>query len=161
MNQQYEWEPRIWDPQAASDTLKPVFRSPPGALPPWLHWEDDAKLVGTPTEPSAPITITAIAEFIDSSGSKCILDTSFNIQAVLPHLMPLTDPQAIYAQAQVQAAVQAQVMHHHAQQAQAQAQANVQAQMQQQAAAASAYGAQTWTSMDPNMINGQQIMQPV
>jgi len=98
VNQKYEWEPKIWDPQAASETIHPVFKSPPGSLPNWLRW-DEGKLVGTPTEPSGPIVITALAEFNDVSGTKCTLETSFNVQAVLPHLMPSMDPAAIFAQA--------------------------------------------------------------
>lgn len=144
VHQQYEWEPRIWDPQAASDTLKPTFTSPPGSLPPWLHWEDGAKLVGTPAEPSPPMTITAIAEFVDATGTKCVIDTSFNVQAVLPHV--LNNPEAIYAQVQAQALAQAQ--------------------MQQQAAAQANYdyAAQQWNMMatDPNLSMGQSMpMQPV
>lgn len=137
MNQHYEWEPRIWDPQAASETLNPVFRSPAGTLPPWLHWEDDAKLVGTPTAASGPIPIIAVAEFVDSSGSKCIIETTFNLQVVLPHLMPVTDPAAIYAQVQAQAAMQAHM---------------------QQAQGDYAY-AQPW-GMDP-MMQAQQVQQSV
>jgi len=118
--------------------LKPTFTSPPGSLPPWLHWEDGVKLVGTPTEPSPPITVTAVAEFIDSTGSKCVIDTSFNVQAVLPQV--LNDPEAIYAQVQAQALVQARI--------------------QQQAAAAQAnydYTAQWNNMIDPNMSIGQNV----
>ncbi|GFZ42715.1 hypothetical protein JCM24511_00432 [Saitozyma sp. JCM 24511] len=94
VGQRYEWEPRIWDPQAASDTIKPTFKSPPGTLPPWLRWEDGSRLVGIPDQPTGPIPIIAIGEFADGSGSKQTLDTTFNIQAVIP----MTDPN-MYAQA--------------------------------------------------------------
>jgi hypothetical protein len=63
VNHRYEWEPKIWDPQAASETLRPVFSSPPGSLPSWLSWEEEGtKLVGTPTEHSEPFVVTAIAQ---------------------------------------------------------------------------------------------------
>lgn len=62
MHQKYEWEPKIWDPQAASDAIRPHFKSPPGALPSWLKWEDDLKLVGVPVAPAGPVQITAIAD---------------------------------------------------------------------------------------------------
>ncbi|ORY23432.1 hypothetical protein BCR39DRAFT_449630, partial [Naematelia encephala] len=83
VNQTYEWEPKIWDPQAASETLRPSFRSPPGTLPPWLKWEEGQKLVGVPTEPSAPVQITTIADFYDAGNNKCSLDMTFTVQAVL------------------------------------------------------------------------------
>jgi hypothetical protein len=67
VNQKYEWEPKIWDPQAASETIHPVFKSPAGTLPFWLKWEEGGtKLVGIPTEPTGPIIITALAEVGDS-----------------------------------------------------------------------------------------------
>lgn len=49
INQRYEYEPKVWDPQAATETLKPVFYSPPNSLPDWMRWED-GKLVGVPTK---------------------------------------------------------------------------------------------------------------
>ncbi|OCF78073.1 hypothetical protein I204_00008 [Kwoniella mangroviensis CBS 8886] len=98
VNQKYEWEPRIWDPQAASDTIKPSFHSPPGGLPSWLHWEDSTKLVGLPEQPTGPLPITVIAEFIDGSGNQTTLETTFTIQ-VVPHLLPLNETTAMYAQA--------------------------------------------------------------
>ncbi|WWD16624.1 hypothetical protein CI109_101053 [Kwoniella shandongensis] len=98
VNQKYEWEPRIWDPQAASDTIKPTFQSPAGSLPPWLQWEDGKKLVGVPDQPSAPMTIPVMAEFIDGSGMLCTLEIAFTVQAVA-HIMPITDAAALYAQA--------------------------------------------------------------
>jgi hypothetical protein len=61
VNQKYEWEPKVWDPQAASETIHPIFKSPPGTLPAWLKWEE-GKLVGIPVEASNPVTITAQAE---------------------------------------------------------------------------------------------------
>ncbi|WVQ94525.1 hypothetical protein IAU59_001604 [Kwoniella sp. CBS 9459] len=98
VNQRYEWEPRIWDPQAASDTIKPIFDSPPGALPPWLRWEEGAKLAGVPDQPSGPIPILVKAEFTDGSGNPTTLETTFTIQ-VVPHLLPITETHAMYAQA--------------------------------------------------------------
>lgn len=58
----YEWEPRIWDPQAASDTIKPIFHSPAGSLPSWLSWVDGVKLAGLPEGPTNPFPVTAIAD---------------------------------------------------------------------------------------------------
>ncbi|OCF30495.1 hypothetical protein I316_07878 [Kwoniella heveanensis BCC8398] len=98
VNQMYEWEPRIWDPQAASDTIKPTFDSPAGSLPPWLRWEDGTKLVGVPDHPSGPIPIMVKAEFTDGSGNPTTLETTFTIQ-VVPHLLPITETAAMYAQA--------------------------------------------------------------
>ncbi|WVF67101.1 hypothetical protein IAT40_001846 [Kwoniella sp. CBS 6097] len=98
VNQMYEWEPRIWDPQAASDTIKPVFDSPPGTLPPWLRWEEGTKLVGVPDQPSGPIPILVKADFTDGSGNPTTLETTFTIQ-VVPHLLPITETAAMYAQA--------------------------------------------------------------
>ncbi|WVW79999.1 hypothetical protein I302_101972 [Kwoniella bestiolae CBS 10118] len=98
VNQKYEWEPRIWDPQAASDTIKPSFHSPPGGLPSWLRWEESTKLVGLPDQPTGPLPITVIAEFVDGSGNQTTLETTFTIQ-VVPHLLPLNDTTAMYAQA--------------------------------------------------------------
>jgi hypothetical protein len=66
VNQKYEWEPKIWDPQAASETIRPTFKSPPGTLPAWLKWEESTKLIGIPTEPTGPLVITAIAEVCHS-----------------------------------------------------------------------------------------------
>ncbi|CAD6575992.1 MAG: hypothetical protein TREMPRED_001551 [Tremellales sp. Tagirdzhanova-0007] len=100
VNQKYEWEPKIWDPQAASDAIRPNFKSPPGTLPLWLKWEDDLKLVGVPVTPTAPIKITAIAEFTNGSGGKSTLETTFTVQAVLPQLDSYDDSAALYAQAQ-------------------------------------------------------------
>ncbi|WVR03938.1 hypothetical protein IAU60_000937 [Kwoniella sp. DSM 27419] len=98
VNQRYEWEPRIWDPQAASDTIKPTFHSPVGSLPPWLQWEDGTKLVGVPDQATGPINIPIIADFVDGSGNPTTLETTFVIQ-VVPHLMPISETAAMYAQA--------------------------------------------------------------
>ncbi|WWC87746.1 uncharacterized protein L201_002638 [Kwoniella dendrophila CBS 6074] len=98
VNAKYEWEPRIWDPQAASDTIKPTFHSPPGGLPSWLHWEDSVKLIGIPDQPTGPLPVTVIADFIDGSGNQNTLETTFTIQ-VVPHLLPITETAAMYAQA--------------------------------------------------------------
>ncbi|KAK8861467.1 hypothetical protein IAR55_002287 [Kwoniella newhampshirensis] len=98
VNQKYEWEPRVWDPQAASDTIKPTFQSPGGSLPPWLQWEDGKKLVGVPDQPCAPVTIPITAEFIDGGGMPCILETIFTVQ-VVSQIIPITDAAALYAQA--------------------------------------------------------------
>ena len=62
VNQKYEWEPKIWDPQAASENIRSSFRSPPNSLPCWLRWEEGTKLVGVPEGPTAPIQITALAD---------------------------------------------------------------------------------------------------
>lgn len=72
----YEWEPRIWDPQAASETIKPVFRSPSGTLPPWLTWVDGVKLTGVPEVPDVPFPVTAIADVSDAT---CPLGMSSSI----------------------------------------------------------------------------------
>ncbi|WVQ78747.1 hypothetical protein IAT38_000834 [Cryptococcus sp. DSM 104549] len=88
VNQPYEWEPRIWDPQAPSDTLHPRFSSPPGSLPAWLRWEDSTKLVGVPDAPCALIHIPVLAEFIDGSGNPATIEASYPIQ-VVPHLQPV------------------------------------------------------------------------
>lgn len=96
--QRWEWEPKIWDPQAASETIKPTFSSPPGNLPPWLSWEDGTKLVGTPEAPTDPLTIVAVAEFTDATGQTCTLDTSFTFQVVVPKMMANVDPRLMYPQ---------------------------------------------------------------
>ncbi|WVN85806.1 uncharacterized protein L203_100957 [Cryptococcus depauperatus CBS 7841] len=105
VNQRYEWEPRIWDPQAASDTLHPKYSSPPGSLPHWLRWEDGVKLVGMPDRPSAPFQIQVHAEFVDGGGNHAVLDESYPCQAV-PHLLPVdassiggaANPSQLYSQ---------------------------------------------------------------
>ena len=79
VNQRYEWEPKIWDPQAASETIKVVFKSPAGSLPSWLRWEDSL------------IHADRGLQFTDGAGNKTTLETDFTLQAVLPHLMPLND----------------------------------------------------------------------
>jgi hypothetical protein len=58
----YEYEPKIWDPQAASETILAQFTSPPGTLPPWLHWEDGTKLAGVADAASPPFTVFVIAD---------------------------------------------------------------------------------------------------
>ncbi|KIR69167.1 hypothetical protein I314_00271 [Cryptococcus bacillisporus CA1873] len=101
VNQPYEWEPRIWDPQAASDTLHPKFSSPPGSLPHWLRWEDGVRLVGIPDQSTAPFQIQVHAEFIDGSGNHSTLDAGYPCQ-VVSQLLPVTDnpsgPQQVYGQ---------------------------------------------------------------
>lgn len=62
LNGRYEWEPKIWDPMAASASIKPTFSSPEGTLPPWLKWEDGVRLVGVPEVPQPPFQVTAIAK---------------------------------------------------------------------------------------------------
>lgn len=59
VGQPYSWEPKIWDPQAPSEQIRPVFYSP--SLPDWLTW-DDGKLVGTPTHPAEPVNVVAKAD---------------------------------------------------------------------------------------------------
>lgn len=90
VNQPYEWEPRIWDPQAASDTLHPKFSSPPGSLPHWLRWEDGVRLVGIPDQSTTPFQIQVHAEFIDGSGNHSTLDAGYPCQ-VVSQLLPVTD----------------------------------------------------------------------
>ena len=58
----YEWEPKIWDPMAASASIKPTFSSPEGTLPAWLKWEDGVRLAGVPDTVQPPIHVTAIAK---------------------------------------------------------------------------------------------------
>jgi hypothetical protein len=97
--QLYEYEPKIWDPQAASETIAATFSSPMGSLPPWLHWEEGQKLVGVADGPSPPFTVYVIADvglsitlrlmaadmqFIDGEGHPCTLDMSYTLQAVTP-----------------------------------------------------------------------------
>lgn len=94
INKPYEWEPRIWDPQAPSEQIKPNFFSPPNTLPAWLSWVD-GKLIGTPTQQAGPFTVIAKAEFIDGASQSCTLETSFTITVVLPSLMPIEN---IYTQ---------------------------------------------------------------
>ena len=101
LNDRYEWEPKVWDPQAASDTIKPTFSSPPGTLPPWLQWEAGTILVGIPTMETGPMPITTIADFIDPSGKPCTLETTFTLQVVralptLPLPVPMPDGTLIY-----------------------------------------------------------------
>ena len=69
VNQRYEWEPKIWDPQAASETIKAVFKSPAGSLPSWLRWGDGTKLVGIPDGPTAPFQVVVSADVSDSRES--------------------------------------------------------------------------------------------
>ncbi|EIW68876.1 hypothetical protein TREMEDRAFT_31188 [Tremella mesenterica DSM 1558] len=88
VNQRYEWEPRIWDPQAAADTLKPTFSSPAGSLPTWLNWEDNLRLVGMPNQPSQQVEITVNAEFIDGAGSLATVEGKYKIQ-VVPAMVPI------------------------------------------------------------------------
>jgi hypothetical protein len=57
----YEYEPKIWDPQAATETINPVFSSPDDSLPLWLKW-DEGKLIGTPTQIHDPAEIIVLAE---------------------------------------------------------------------------------------------------
>ena len=58
----YEFEPKIWDPQAATDTIQATFSSPMGSLPHWLHWEDGQRLVGVPDAPMPGFTVFVIAD---------------------------------------------------------------------------------------------------
>ncbi|WVQ74499.1 hypothetical protein IAR50_004100 [Cryptococcus sp. DSM 104548] len=88
--QRYEWEPRIWDPQAASDTLRPTFSSPPGSLPNWLRWEAGAKLVGVPDKPGPPFEIPVHAQFVDGGGHDAMIDAVYPCQ-VVPQMMPVED----------------------------------------------------------------------
>ncbi|KAL7419680.1 hypothetical protein Q5752_005594 [Cryptotrichosporon argae] len=102
VNAKYEWEPKIWDPMAPSASIKPTFSSPANMLPPWLQWEDGVRLVGVPDQPSlAPITITAVADFIDGAGNPATLDTTFTLQVVTlpqqPMAMP-ADPSVVFTQ---------------------------------------------------------------
>lgn len=58
----YEYEPKIWDPQAATETIQATFSSPMGSLPHWLHWEDGQRLVGVADGPTPPFTVFVIAD---------------------------------------------------------------------------------------------------
>jgi hypothetical protein len=59
----YEYEPKVWDPQAAVETIKPTFSSPHGSLPHWLRWDNTGtKLVGVADCPSNPFTVEVIAD---------------------------------------------------------------------------------------------------
>lgn len=60
MGHKYEYEPKIWDPQAASETIKANFSSP--RLPPWLSWVDGSILSGVPDMPSGPMPIVVVAD---------------------------------------------------------------------------------------------------
>jgi hypothetical protein len=97
--------------------------------------------------------ITAIADFTDPSGAKCTLETSFNLQVVLPHLIPMTDPMAIYAQVQNQMAMQNQLQRQQQQQQQAQQQ-----QQQQQHVQMASFG-QPWATMSEQSMMGQPMQQ--
>ncbi len=65
----YEYEPRIWDPQNAAETIHPTFSSPPGSLPEWLKWED-GKLVGIPTQLQDGIEVVVLATVSTFPGYK-------------------------------------------------------------------------------------------
>ncbi|ODN97358.1 hypothetical protein L198_03921 [Cryptococcus wingfieldii CBS 7118] len=86
--QRYEWEPRIWDPQAASETLRPTFSSPTGSLPSWLRWESGAKLVGVPDKPGPPFEIPVHAQFVDGGGQDATIDAVYPCQ-VVPQMTPM------------------------------------------------------------------------
>lgn len=115
VGRQYEYEPKIWDPQAASETIEPRFSSPQGTLPPWLRWEGGKTLVGVADAPSNPFTVYMVAEvsvsslvnwifrtsflnctdsqFLDSDKNECTLKDSFTLQAVAPMLPAEPYPQ--------------------------------------------------------------------
>ena len=59
----YEYEPKIWDPQAASDTIKANYSSP--RLPHWLSWVDGTVLTGVADGPTNPFPITVVADVSD------------------------------------------------------------------------------------------------
>lgn len=82
IGQRYEWEPKIWDPMAASASIKPTFSSPEGSLPPWLQWEDGVRLAGVPDTPQPAFHVTAIAKFIDGANQEAQLETSFTISVI-------------------------------------------------------------------------------
>jgi hypothetical protein len=75
----YEFEPKIWDPQAATDTIQATFSSPMGSLPHWLHWEDGQRLVGVPDAPMPGFTVFVIADVSPFRLSKASLMFSLSI----------------------------------------------------------------------------------
>jgi len=107
----YEFEPKIWDPQAATDTIQATFSSPLGSLPHWLHWEDGQRLVGVPDAPMPGFTVFVIADvspflytkgvaddqFVDSDKVQHTLDMSYTLHAVAPMA-----PAVVYHQPQHQ-----------------------------------------------------------
>ncbi|WFD36054.1 hypothetical protein MCUN1_002925 [Malassezia cuniculi] len=51
VNEEWTWHLRVWDPQAASNSIKVVYSV--NSLPDWIHWDDTSKvLTGTPTATS-------------------------------------------------------------------------------------------------------------
>ena len=96
VGQEFLWDPRVWDPQAASETLRPVFSSPPGSLPPWLKWEEGNRLVGVPDQPSQPFDIKVHVDFVDGGGSPATIDAEYTIQ-VVPAMLSMQDPAAAAA----------------------------------------------------------------
>jgi hypothetical protein len=111
VGQRYEFEPKIWDPQAATDTIQATFSSPMGSLPHWLHWEDGQRLVGVPDAPMPGFTVFVIADvspfshtrtvaddqFVDSDKVQHTLDMSYTLHAVAPMA-----PAVVYHQPQHQ-----------------------------------------------------------
>ena len=79
VGQRYEFEPKIWDPQAATDTIQATFSSPMGSLPHWLHWEDGQRLVGVPDAPMPGFTVFVIADVSPFRLSKALLMFSLSI----------------------------------------------------------------------------------
>jgi hypothetical protein len=79
VGQRYEFEPKIWDPQAATDTIQATFSSPMGSLPHWLHWEDGQRLVGVPDAPMPGFTVFVIADVSPFRLSKAVLMFSLSI----------------------------------------------------------------------------------
>lgn len=107
-NEEWKWHLRVWDPQAASSSIKVVYSV--NSMPDWIHWDDAAKvLTGVPTASSqgGEVSVTGLyvhmgqlhrlehSFFLDVQPTRAVQSNQMQVNSSQDHHMdglPATTP---------------------------------------------------------------------